>query len=74
MTEGLYVLEWSKKQCATHVQKFDDTLKTNRIKYMNDECANDYIQIAAGSLDEMLKTSESIRKTLQERQERMKHD
>ena len=67
MKTELYVLEWSKKQGMPHVQKLEETLSANRLAYMEDKAANDYIPLAVGSFDEMIDAADAIRPTLAKR-------
>jgi len=67
MSSDLYVLEWSQKQGATHVQPFEKTMSVNRLAYRENKPVSDYIPLAIGSRDDMLIASESMRQTLVKR-------
>jgi hypothetical protein len=58
-----YVLSWSKRQNALHVESLEVMLSSNRQAY-RDERACDYLPIHIGTQDECLAAADAIRPTM----------
>ena len=69
----VYVLEWSKKQNAPHVQPLEATLSKNRQAYRENAAVNDFVPLAIGSLDEMLTAADGMKPTLTKRSQQREY-
>lgn len=68
-TENLWVLEWSQRQNAFHIQRLDKTLSFNRRLYAEDKnCLNDYRVIHVGEKDTCEAMANACRQTLRDRE------
>lgn len=68
-TENLWVLEWSQRQNAFHIQRLDKTLSFNRNLYAeNKNCMNDYRVIHVGQKAECEAMADACRHTLRDRE------
>lgn len=68
-----WVLEWSARQNAFHIQTLSETLSTNRRWYSeNLTTTNDYRILLVASKDECHLAADNARRTLQERESAQK--
>ena len=63
---NLYVLEWSKRDNAFHVDELARSLSSNRDAY-RDDAERDYIPLYVGTLQEVQDAADAARHTLDAR-------
>lgn len=70
---NLWVLEWSQRANAFHIQKLEHTLSFNRKLYTeNTKTSNDYRILHVGTHDECDAAAEAARSTIQTREQLQK--
>ncbi|MGE6498634.1 hypothetical protein ACQKFX_29220 [Cupriavidus metallidurans] len=71
--DELYVVEWSKSQCALHIQALKDSVRAARLRFANDEPPpNDYTIIYVGDEEGAHEVARQLRPTVAARYDAVK--
>ncbi|MGC3984811.1 MAG: hypothetical protein QM777_08835 [Pseudorhodoferax sp.] len=65
---GTHVMLWSQSQCALHIERVEDMLRSNRRAYAADR-RMDYVPLFIGTDEDCRELADNIRGTMHARQE-----